>query len=242
VYEEAVYLLAKRIVTAAEASPPLGSGGNIPYESLPSAFGQGAAGPGDKPLRVTVVAPSRDELPADRDRSYYGKDIHEWNPYRQDSMRSLADHASELAKSLSYTPEVGDLYQHEAGLVGTEPPSGPEVLLIDPWSVMQPECRDILRRLDAMDKPWVQVMVVWNQQDSQMQADTEQLRAALDAALPRKLREGRATSALAVRGVPSLEDFGMVLPAVIAAAGRHYLRSASAHLPPGLDEPNGGPK
>ena len=88
VYEEAVYLLAKRIVTAAEASPPVGPGGNVPYESLPSAFGgQGAAGPGDKPLRVTVVAPSRDELPAGRDRSYYGKDIQEWNPYRQDSMR-----------------------------------------------------------------------------------------------------------------------------------------------------------
>jgi FxsC-like protein len=96
---------------------------------------------------------------------------------------------------------------------------------------MQPECRDILRRLDAMDKPWVQVIVVWNQQDAQMQSDSERVRAALDAALPRKLREGRATSALAVRGVPSLDDFGMVLPAVIAAAGRHYLRSASAHLP-----------
>jgi FxsC-like protein len=93
-----------------------------------------------------------------------------------------------------------------------------------------------------MDKPWVQVIVVWNQQDSQMQADTEQLRTGLDAALPRKLREGRATSALAVRGVPSLEDFGMVLPAVIAAAGRHYLRSASAHLPQRPHEPNGGPK
>jgi len=65
VYEEAVYLLAKRIVTAAEASPPVGPGGSVPYESLPSAFGgQGATGPGDKPLRVTVVAPSRDELPA----------------------------------------------------------------------------------------------------------------------------------------------------------------------------------
>ena len=37
VYEEAVYLLAKRIVTAAEASPPVGPGGNVPYESLPSA-------------------------------------------------------------------------------------------------------------------------------------------------------------------------------------------------------------
>ncbi|MGH3262091.1 MAG: FxsC protein, partial [Trebonia sp.] len=231
-YEEAVYLLAKRIVAAAEASPPVGAGGGIPYDSIPSAFGGlGAAGPGDKPLRVTVVAPTRDELPSGRDRSYYGKDIGEWNPYRGDSVRSLADHAAELARSLAYTPEIGDLYRHEAGLVGVDPPSGPEVLLVDPWAALQPECRDILRRLDSMDKPWVQVIVVWNQQDAQMQADAERLRSALDAALPRKLREGRATSALAVRGVPSLEDFGMVLPTVIAAAGRHYLRSASASLP-----------
>ena len=157
-------------------------------------------------------------------------------------MRSLADHAAELARSLSYTPEVGDLYRHEDGLVGSEPPSGPEVLLIDPWAAMQPECRDILRRLDAMDKPWVQVIVVWNQQDAQMQSDAERIRAALDAALPRKLREGRATSALAVRGVPSLDDFGMVLPAVIAAAGRHYLRSASAHLPQEPHEPDEAPQ
>lgn len=242
VYEEAVYLLAKRIVTAAEASTPVGPGGNVPYDSLPSAFGgQGATGPRDKPLRVTVVAPSRDELPSGRDPAYYGKDISEWNPYRQDSMRSLADHAAELARSLSYTPEVGDLFRHEAGLVGVDRPSGPEVLLVDPWAAVQPECRDILHRLDSMDKPWVQVIVVWNQQDAQMQTDTERLRGALDAALPRKLREGRATSALAVRGVPSLEDFGIVLPTVIAAAGRHYLRSASANLPPEPPEPGEEP-
>ena len=240
-YQEAVYLLARRILTAAEASLSAWPGGNVPYEALPSAFGgQYATGPGDKPLRVTIVAPSSDELPGERDRSYYGKDIHEWNPYRQDSVRPLADLASELARSLSYTPEVGDLYRHEAALVGGEPPCGPEVLLIDPWAAMQPECRDILRRLDSTDKPWVQVIVVWNQRDTQMRADTERVRAALDAALPRKLREGRATSALAVRGVPSLEDFGVVLPAVIAAAGRHYLRSASAHLPPEPHQPDEG--
>jgi FxsC-like protein len=168
-----------------------------------------------------VVAPSRDELPSGRDASYYGKDISEWNPYRQDSMRSLADHAAELARSLSYTPEVGDLFRHEAGLVGADRPSGPEVLLVDPWAAVQPECRDILRRLDSLDKPWVQVIVVWNQQDAQMQTDTERLRSALDAALPRKLREGRATSALAVRGVPSLED--------------------SANLPPEPPEPGEAP-
>jgi len=236
VYEKAVYLLARQIVAAADVSPPVGQLPDEPYQSLPSAFGgQGGTGPGDKPLRVTVVAPSRDELPGGRDPSYYGKDIREWNPYRQDSVRSLVDHAAELARSLSYTPEVGDLYQHEAGLVGGEPPAGPEVLLIDPWAAMQPECRDILRRLDLMDNPWVQVIIVWNHQDVQMEADRERIRAALDTVLPRRLKEGRATSALAVRGVPSLEDFGMVLPTVIAAAGRHYLRSALTPVP---HEPN----
>jgi FxsC-like protein len=230
-YEEAVYLLARRIVDAAEASP-LESGDLGQYESLPSAFGgYGSRGPGDKILRVTIVAPSRDELPVGRDASYYGQDVSEWNPYRQDSVRALADHAAELARSLSYTPDVGDLYRHEAELLGAEPPSGPEVLLIDPWAVLQPECREMLRSLDSVDKPWVQVVVVWNQKDAQMRAEAPQIRSALDAALPRKLKEGRATSALAVRGVPSLEDFGMVLPTVIAAAGRHYLRSASARLP-----------
>jgi FxsC-like protein len=235
-YEEAVYLLARRIVDAAEVSPVEPE---IPgqYEALPAAFGgDGGTNPGDKLLRVTVVAPRRDELPRGRDPAYYGRDALEWNPYRQNSVRSLADHAADLARSLSYTPDVGDLYQHEAELLGGESPSGPEVLLIDPWAAMQSECQEMLRRLDAMDKPWVQVVVVWNQQDTQMHEDANQIRVALDAALPRKLREGRATSALAVRGVPSLEDFGTVLPTVIAAAGRHYLRSAPARLTNGAGQ------
>ncbi len=110
------------------------------------------------------------------------------------------------------------------------------MLLIDPWAVMQLECREVLRRLDPLDKPWVQVVVVWNRQDTQLQAEAEKVRSALEAVLPRTLREGRATSALAVRGVPSLEDFGTVLPTVIAAASRQYLRSASTHPPSGAAE------
>jgi FxsC-like protein len=231
-YEMAVYLLARRIVEAADASPPAGPEFWGQYQSLPSAFGgYDGAGPGDKLLRVTVVAPGGDDLPEGRDSSYYGKEVRDWNPYRQDSVRALADHAAELARSLSYTPDVGDLYRHEAALLDGGPPSGPEVLLIDPWAVLNPECREMLRRLDELDKPWIQVVVIWNHQDAQMQADAQQIRAALEDALPRKLREGRATSALAVRGVPSLEDFGVVLPTVIAAAGRHYIRTVSARLP-----------
>lgn len=229
-YEKAVYLLARRIVNAAEASP-VEPEPPLQYESLPAAFG-GAGGPGsgDKPLQVTVVAPRLDELPVGRDPGYYGRHVRDWNPYPESSMRSLADHAADLARVLSYTPDVGDLDEHEMELLGGEPPSGPEVLLIDPWAVLQPERRDMLRRLDLMDKPWVRVVVVWNQRDEQLKADADKIRAALEAVLPRTLREGRATSALAVRGVPSLEDFGVVLPTVIAAAARHYLRSASIDL------------
>ena len=230
-YDEAVYRLARRMVDAAETSPVQPEQA-FKYESLPAAFGGGiGTGPRDKLLRITVVAPRRDELPTDRDPSYYGRDAREWNPHRPESVRSLADHAADLARSLSYTPDVGDLYQHEAELLGAERPSGPEVLLIDPWAVMQLECREMLRWLDALDKPWVQVVVVWNRQDSQLQAEAENVRSALEAALPRRLKEGRATSALAVRGAPSLEDFGTVLPTVIAAASRQYLKAASTHSP-----------
>ena len=232
-YEEAVYLLARRIVAAAEASP-IEPEDPVQYKSLHAAFGgEGGIGLRDKLLRITVVAPRRDELHADRDPLYYGTNVRNWNPYHEGSLRSLADHAADLARSLSYTPYVGDLYEHEAQLLSGEPPSGPEVLLIDPWAAMQSECQEMLRRLDPLDKPWVQVVVVWNQQDTQLQTDAEKIRAALEAVLPRMLREGRATSALAVRGVPSLEDFSTVLPTVIAAAGRHYLRYASTHPPNG---------
>jgi FxsC-like protein len=230
-YEAAVYLLACRIVEVAEGAPAA-SGPPEPYESLPSAFGgTDQAGPGDKPVWLTVVAPHKDELPEGRDHSYYGSDVREWNPYRGDSVCSLAAHAADLARGLSYTPVISDLDRHGAELTSDYPPAGPEVLLIDPWSVLRPEYREILRRLDSMDKPWVQVIIVWNPRDAQLATHEQRIKSALGDALPRKLREGRAASASAVRGVPSLEDFGMVLPAVIAAAGRHYLRLASASVP-----------
>lgn len=237
VYDEVVYLLAQQIVAAAETSPSVPPS-MVPYDSLPSAFvGNGATGLGDKPLRITVVAPTRNDLPEGRDAAYYGNDFRAWNPYRGDSVRPLAAHAVDLAKGLSYTPEVGDLFQHEAGLVSRELPSGPTVLLVDPWAATLAECREILQRLDSVDSLWVQVVVVWNQEDAQMQTERDRLRAALDSVLHRKLREGRATHASAVRGVPSLEEFGLVLPPVISEAGRHYLRTASARLPQESQKP-----
>jgi FxsC-like protein len=230
-YEEAVYRLARRIVEVAETSPAE-PGIPVPYESLPAAFGGlGDTGPGDKVLRVTVVAPSRDDLPKDRDLSYYGPAVLDWNPFPQEAVRPLGTHAAEIARALSYRPVVGDLLQDAAELLGDGAPPGPQVLLIDPWAVLRPEYRDLLRRLDQMNKPWVQVLVVWNQGDEQMRADTKRLREGLDDALPRWLDRSRATSVAAARGVSSRKEFGLVFPSVIATAGRHYLRRAAASPP-----------
>jgi FxsC-like protein len=204
VYEQAALRLAEQIVHAAESAPSMPSS-LIPYQELSPAFGDGEAAPADKPLWITVAAPSRLELTPARDDGYYGNDSRAWNPYRGDAARPLAEHAAELARGLSYTPYVGDVFQHSAVLSGREAPSGPGVLLIDPWAALLPECREILQRLDSLDSPWTQVVVVWSQKDAQMRAEEPQLTEALRSALPNKLREGRATHVLAVRGVPSLE-------------------------------------
>jgi FxsC-like protein len=227
-YQEAAYHLAKRIVEVAE-STPVRAGPVADYESLESAFGADGQGmPGDQRLRITIVAPRSDELPPGRGDFHYGQSARDWNPYRPESVRGLADHAAGLARSLGYRADIGDLEQHAGELLKDGPPGLPEVLIIDPWAVMLPQCQRLLQKLDAMDKPWVQVVIPWSSADLEIARAEPELRGLLDSCLLRKLAEGRATSALAVRGVPAIEDFSMVLPIVVETAARHYLRYTQA--------------
>jgi FxsC-like protein len=230
-YEHAVLGLARRIVDAAEHSPVEPDPG-VDYDSLPNAFGAGTGeAPSNQRLRITIVAPRQSELPDNRSAYHYGTAARDWDPYRPRSSRALADHVVDLVRSLGYRPDVGDLHEHGAELLGGGPPSGPQVLIVDAWATRQDAYRDLLRRLDAMNKPWVQVLIPWNRQDEENAAQEASLRDALDAALRRKLAEGRMTSSLAVRGVPTLEDFRSVLSAVIMSAIRHYFRYAPTSPP-----------
>jgi FxsC-like protein len=225
-YERAVRGLARRIVEAAER-PPAEPEPAVDYDVLPNAFGAEAGGaPASPRLRITIVAPRRGELPEHRSAYHYGTAARDWDPYRPWSSQPLADYAVDLVRGLGYRPDVGDLDEHGAELLGGGPPSGPQVLIVDAWATRQDGRRDLLRRLDAMNKPWVQVLIPWNRLDEENAAQEARLRDALETSLRRKLAEGRVTSSLAVRGVPTLEDFAAVLPAVIMSAIRHYFRYA----------------
>jgi FxsC-like protein len=232
-YEKAVDRLAGRIVDVAENSP-VTNGQLLDYSSLESMFGTTAREqPGGRPLRITIVAPCRDELPDGRGSYYYGTAARDWHPYKPESSRVLADYVSDLARSLGYRPSVGDFRTHVGELLGGQQPSAPEVLIVDAWATRQDKCRNQLMHLDAMDRPWVQVLVPWNRRDRESALAEAELRDSLEAALQRKLAEGRATSALAVRGVPTLRDLDRVLPMVISKAAQQYHRHAPAYPPDG---------
>ena len=139
-----------------------------------------------------------------------------------------------LARREGFRPELDDLYEQADDLMrdAVPAPGAAAVLLIDPWAVLQSHCRQVLARLDELDKPWVQVVVVWNRKDAEMAAAEGELRRALAEAMPSRLNAGgRATSLLASQGVPSLGDITPALKDAMRHAARQYLKYAQGHPP-----------
>jgi FxsC-like protein len=232
-YEWAVYNLGEEILRVAERAPDPGP--TMDYSALASAFRLTPDMPGDKRLRIIVVAPDRADLPTGRSDDHYGQSAVDWNPYSPDSVEPLAEYAFLLARREGFRPEVADLYEHADDLMSDAGPApgAAAVLLIDPWAVLQPRCQQVLSRLDRLDKPWVQVVVVWNRKDGEMAAAETELRRALEEAMPSRFSvAGRMTSKLAAQGVPSLGDITLALKDAMRHAGRQYLKNAVGH-PPG---------
>jgi FxsC-like protein len=231
-YDKFVHGVAERVIATARRSPatPLP---DVDFDSLPNPFAPtGAPESGAPRLLITVVAPQWDELPPGRDGQYYGKAAWDWTPYRPASQQPIAQFTANFARSLGYRPYVCDLQEREADLLTCGRAAHPELLIIDPWAVMRPECHRLLARFNLAEKPWVQVVIPWNPADGETTTAENELRLALDSALGRKLELGRVTSGIAVGGVPSIAEFGAVLPFLIPAVGNRYLGNAPA-FPPG---------
>lgn len=196
-----------------------------PYRQPGNAFGSAyVPGDGERRVLVTVAPGRRSGGPApEQAESALG-----WKPY--DLMpRPLAEEVADLATSLGYLPEVGGLAQHADELVSQEPPTRAMLLIVDLWAARDPKTREILQRIDSANRSWVRVMVVMNPKDGRTIAEESQLRNALEAALPHKLEGGgRAKSQLAIKGVPTLDDFGATVPDLLRAAEQWFLRAASA--------------
>jgi FxsC-like protein len=233
-YEWVVYNLAERILRAAERAPDPGRA--MDYGVLPSAFKSAPDMPGDKRLRIIISAPYRSGLPPGRSGDHYGQSPLDWNPYAPDSVAPLAEHVVILASRDGFRPELCDIYEQAEDLMREDispAPGAAAVLLIDPWTVLQSHSRQILARLDELDKPWIQVVVIWNRNDAEMAAAEGELRRALAEAMPSRLNGGsRATSQLAQQGVPSLSDITPALKDAMRHAARQYLKYAQRR-PPG---------
>ncbi|WP_329115024.1 TIR-like protein FxsC [Streptomyces sp. NBC_01465] len=234
-YEHAVYELAKRIVSVADDAA-VRPGRPVDYRIAPSAFGPPSAGP--RPMQLTVAAPTRHELPEGRVADYYGDSPLDWNPYHPIAVRPLVSMAEDLVRALNYQASTVSFDEQVLHLDGKQPPSHPEVLIVDRWALHDEDRRNRLAAFDAEHRPWVSVIVPWNRDDHQSRAAENDLAAKLEDTMPAKLREGRATSRAAAKGVPSMEAFGAVLPQVIEAAAQQYLKHAAVYPP--APPPGGG--
>ncbi|MFD3723133.1 TIR-like protein FxsC [Streptomyces sp. NPDC058674] len=229
-YERAVYELAKRIVSVAE-TVRLESTRPVDYRGIPSAFG--TPGNAGRTLQVTVAASSRHDLPEGRSPEYYGDSALEWNPYHPVSQKPIAYVAEDLVRSLNYRTTMATFDDEAGHFDSKQPPTRPEILIVDRWVVEDEQRRQRLAAFDQESRPWINVVVPWNRYDHQSRAKEAELTRRLEETLPVKMGQGRAACRAAANGVANMETLGQILPQVVEAAAQQFLRHAQVYLPAG---------
>ncbi|WP_331723212.1 TIR-like protein FxsC (plasmid) [Streptomyces sp. NBC_00111] len=230
-YERAVYELAKRIVSVADTTR-LDPGRLLDFRHAPNAFDPPNGESEDrKPIQITVVAPTRRNLPEGRTPEYYGGTAQDWNPFHPASTRSLAHVTEDLVRSLNYQAVITSFDVESGRSGGRKPPDTPEILLIDPWALQDEERRRSLAAFDADNLPWTTVVLPWNRDDRQSRAAEEELTEKLERTMPLTMRQGRSLARSAAKGVPSLEAFAQILPQAAEAAVQEYRRHATTRPP-----------
>jgi FxsC-like protein len=240
-YQRAVHRLAERIIAIGDESIPFAEE-SVPhpstrsdFDALPSAFGPASARrTADGGLQIAVLAHDTSTLPAGRTPEYYGTTPHTWSPYRPDYPQPLADYAQELAKKcLDCKPLVGAFDDDITNWSSAERPVPPSLCLVDPWVSLSAKHQEQLRRLDLVEEPWVSVLVPWNSQDSETHEARAELRATLEQHLGRKLTSVPHRCRMAASGIPTLQDFGQILPEMTMIMLKRFRKEAIAHPPAG---------
>ena len=241
-YQRAVHRLAERIIAIGDESTATATDDTTAsqlapsdFESLPSAFGPASARrTADGQLQITVLAHDTSSLPPGRAADYYGATPHTWSPYRPDYPQPVVDYAQELAKKcLDCKPCVGIFEEDIAKEGGNGHPLPPSLCLVDAWVSLSPKHQEQLNRLDRVTEPWVSVLVPWNSQDLGMRIARDDLRANLQQHLGRKLAGVPRRCQMAANGIPTLQDFGQLLPEMTMIMLKRFRKEATAHPPAG---------
>nr|WP_083975971.1 TIR-like protein FxsC [Herbidospora sakaeratensis] len=223
-YQVATHALANRIVEVGESTrlEPIEP---LDFPSLMSAFEDFDAA---QALTLTVVVPDRDRLPTGRDPYFYGRLPEDWNPFRsEEHPRSLFSYALELATANGFRTEMGSLSDLRPDLLAGKQPSGPGVMIIDPWAVTDRVCRDALAAFDQAELPWVSVIIPWNRDDADTVSREAQLRSALQATLHRRWSD------LSTESIDHHSQFRRAFPDALNRAGNQFLRKATPYPPKG---------
>src|SRR6266571_3884523 len=240
-YHRAVHRLAERIVAVGDASVAHPDDQftqemqQKDFESLQSAFGPASARrTTNGQLHIAVLAHDVTTLPPGRARDYYGATPHTWSPYRPDYPQPVVDYAQELAKKcLDCKPCVGIFEEDIAKEGGNGHPRPPSLCLVDAWVSLSPKHQEQLNRLDQVTEPWVSVLVPWNSQDLGMRIARDDLRANLQQHLGRKLAGVPRRCQMAANGIPTLQDFGQLLPEMTMIMLKRFRKEGTAHPPAG---------
>jgi FxsC-like protein len=240
-YQRAVHRLAERIIAIGDESIPFADetvvlhAPKADFDSLPSAFGPASARrTADGRLQIAVLAHDNSTLPPGRTPDYYGDTPHTWSPYRPDYPQPLADYAQELAKKcLDCRPLVGAFGDDVTNWNSAERLVPPSLCLVDPWVSLSAKHQEQLSRLDRVEEPWVSVLVPWNSQDTGAHEARDELRTSLQQHLGRKLASVPRRCQMAANGIPTLQDFGQLLPEMTMIMLKRFRKEAIAHPPAG---------
>jgi FxsC-like protein len=240
-YQRAVHRLAERIIAIGDESPAVSDDtaahpiAPSDFDSLPSAFGPASASrTADGQLQIAVLAHDTSSLPPGRAADYYGITPHSWSPYRPEYPQPVADYAQELAKKcLDCKPLVGTFEEDVARWGDNAHPPPPCLCLVDPWVSLSPKHQEQLKQLDQVTEPWVSILVPWNSQDLGMRTARDDLRANLQRHLGRKLAGVPRRCQMAASGIPTLQDFGQLLPEMTLIMLKRFRKEATPHPPAG---------
>jgi FxsC-like protein len=223
-YDLVVDRLAAKIVELAETAPlPRSAAPDIDAVTSPFKLEASTA-----VFTVTVAAPSRAHVVAERDPAGYGDRGIDWRAYPRDQELPLADYAAWVAEQLDFAVQVDDIENAAASQgaasarnAGATRHGRPGIVLIDPWLVARDGGAHDLRSFVSELPSWVLPLLVLGSDDDERGSGlADRARAILgDATLPRTELAKRS-----MRGVGSLGDFVALMPSLIAEAERQYLR------------------